>query len=216
MSSNKRKLSTVNNDATVIQSVEAPLKSTSKKAKNTSTSTVIGKIIYAIRSLKSANGSSLPAISKCLLTHFEYDNANAIKKALKKEVASGVLIKNKASYLVSGDDLYEDLSEKVEIQEIKVGADGPIVEAHDTCTISYIGTLYETGAKFDSGKNFTFTLGNGDVIKGMESVIGMKVGGRRKLIIPASLGYGARGSAPDIPPHAVLCFDITLKALSGS
>lgn len=192
------------------------LKEGVKKAKVKKANTVGDKIIVAVRALKSSSGSSLPAISKFLLTEFNYENSTAVKKALKKEVENGRLTKNKASYLVTGDPVYEDTTEKVKIEDIKLGKDGPMVAAHDTCTISYVGTLEATGVQFDAGKNFTFTLGNGDVIKGMESVKGMLVGGRRKLTIPASLGYGARGSSPDIPPNATLCFDITLKALSSS
>jgi FKBP-type peptidyl-prolyl cis-trans isomerase FkpA len=209
----KRKLG--DEDAIAItDSSDAPAKTTNKKPKKATT--VGDKIIAAIRALKSSNGSSLSAISKYLLNHFQYENPSAVKKALKREVDNGVLVKNKASYLVSGDAAYEDLSEKVEIHDVKVGKEGPEVATNDTCTIAYVGTLQETGVKFDAGKNFTFTLGNGDVIKGMESVKGMKVGGRRKLVIPASLGYGARGSSPDIPPNSVLCFDITLKALESA
>ena len=220
MSSSKRKLKASETEedpgleefeASVASVTEEP-KRAPKKVKKANT--VGEKIIAAVRALKNSNGSSVSAISKFLLNEFHYENPTAVKKSLKKEVDNGTLIKNKASYLVAGDPVYEDHSEKVEIQDIKLGKEGPEVSSNDTCTISYVGTLQETGVKFDAGKNFTFTLGCGEVIKGMESVKGMKVGGRRKLFIPACLGYGARGSSPDIPPNAALCFDITLKSLS--
>ena len=78
-----------------------------------------------------------------------------------------------------------------------------------------IGCLKENNKKFDSlqaGKPFKFKLGSGQVIKGWDvGVIGMKVGGKRRLTIPPKLGYGGQGSPPDIPPHATLVFDIECK-----
>ena len=87
-----------------------------------------------------------------------------------------------------------------------------------TCLMHYTGWLHKDGAKgakFDSsldrGEPFGFTIGVGQVIKGWdEGVASMKVGGKRTLIIPSSLGYGARGVGGVIPPDAELHFDVEL------
>lgn len=97
--------------------------------------------------------------------------------------------------------------------DLKTGT-GATAQAGQTVTVHYSGWL-ENGNKFDSsidrGQPFSFPLGAGRVIKGWdEGVQGMKVGGKRKLIIPATLGYGARGAGGAIPPHATLIFEVEL------
>jgi len=86
-----------------------------------------------------------------------------------------------------------------------------------TVTVHYTGTL-ENGKKFESsvdrGQPYEFRLGTGAVIKGWdEGLASMKVGGKRKLIIPPALGYGQRGSPPKIPPNSILLFDIELLSV---
>jgi FKBP-type peptidyl-prolyl cis-trans isomerase FkpA len=107
---------------------------------------------------------------------------------------------------------YEDL----------VTGEGAEAKAGQHVTVHYTGWLRNDdgslGAKFDSSKDrndpFEFALGAGHVIRGWdEGVQGMKVGGSRRLTIPASLGYGARGAGGVIPPNATLIFDVDLLAV---
>jgi FKBP-type peptidyl-prolyl cis-trans isomerase FkpA len=99
------------------------------------------------------------------------------------------------------------------IDEITEGA-GATAAAGQRVTVHYTGWLTD-GRKFDSSKDrndpFVFALGRGQVIKGWdEGVQGMRVGGVRKLTIPAALGYGARGAGGVIPPNATLVFEVEL------
>ena len=107
------------------------------------------------------------------------------------------------------------MSDGLKIQDLKVG-DGKEAKAGDTVTVNYLGTL-ENGTKFDSSYDrnqpFTTQIGVGTVIKGWdEGIPGMKIGGKRKLIIPAELGYGAQ-AAGTIPPNSVLVFEVELLGI---
>lgn len=108
--------------------------------------------------------------------------------------------------------------------DVKVG-DGAEATAGKMVSVHYTGWLYDEaaadkhGKKFDSsrdrGQPFQFPLGGGQVIKGWDQgVQGMKIGGQRTLIIPAEMGYGARGAGGVIPPNATLVFDVELLGVN--
>ena len=104
---------------------------------------------------------------------------------------------------------------ELKIEDVKVGT-GAEAKTGDTVSVHYKGWLTD-GTKFesskDSGRPFAFQVGQGMVIKGWDDgVAGMKVGGVRKLTIPADMGYGAQGSGP-IPPNATIVFEIELLAV---
>jgi peptidylprolyl isomerase len=88
-----------------------------------------------------------------------------------------------------------------------------------TITVNYVGVVYKTGKQFDASWNrhtpFTTPLSNGSVIPGwVQGISGMKVGGRRELIIPPSLAYGAKGAGSAIPPNSTLVFVVDLLSVS--
>jgi FKBP-type peptidyl-prolyl cis-trans isomerase FkpA len=104
----------------------------------------------------------------------------------------------------------------VKITDQKVG-DGPEAKKGDTVEVHYTGWL-SNGKKFDSShdrdKTYEFTIGRSDVIQGWhEGLVGMKVGGKRKLVIAPEKAYGERGRWPAIPPNAELTFEIELVAI---
>ena len=104
-------------------------------------------------------------------------------------------------------------------EDLTVGA-GPEAMNGDTLSVNYTGWLYDPnaaenkGTQFDSG-NFSFVLGAGRVIAGWDQgLIGMQVGGRRRIVIPPALGYGANGSPPTIPGDATLLFEVELVGIN--
>ena len=129
-------------------------------------------------------------------------------------IGAGIATSAKAQSMTTASGL--------QITDTKVGT-GASPKAGQTCVMHYTGWLYKDGkkgAKFDSsvdrGDPFEFTIGVGQVIKGWdEGVAGMKVGGKRTLVIPPQLGYGARGAGGVIPPNATLIFEVELLAVKG-
>lgn len=135
---------------------------------------------------------SIPACS-------EKESKTATGKGVETQIAAGAV--KTASGLS-----YTDL----------VVGTGAVPVSGKKVTVHYTGTL-ENGKKFDSsldrGQPFVFRIGAGEVIPGWdEGVISMKVGGKRKLIVPSQLGYGPAGAGGVIPPNATLIFDVELLA----
>lgn len=114
------------------------------------------------------------------------------------------------------ETMVEDTGE-LQISDITEGT-GEVAAPGDTVTVQYVGTLTD-GTVFDASANhgttgFTFTLGVGQVIQGWDQgVAGMKVGGKRHLVIPSALAYGERGAGGAIPPNATLVFDVELVSV---
>lgn len=105
---------------------------------------------------------------------------------------------------------------ELKIEDITVGT-GSAVEKGNTAEVNYLGTFLD-GRKFDSsydrGQTFSFEVGAGNVIQGWDlGLIGMQVGGERKLTIPSSLAYGERGAPGAIPPNTPLMFEIELISI---
>jgi FKBP-type peptidyl-prolyl cis-trans isomerase len=103
-------------------------------------------------------------------------------------------------------------------KDLVVGT-GQTAQSGQTITVNYVGVLYKGGKEFDSSwktnKPFSTALSSGSVIPGwVQGIVGMKVGGRRELIIPPSLGYGKTGSPPTIPPNATLVFVVDLLSVA--
>ena len=99
-------------------------------------------------------------------------------------------------------------------EDLIVGT-GPAAKSGDMVTMQYVGVSYTTKQQFDAswdrGQPFPFTLGAGGVIKGWDQgIVGMQVGGRRELIIPPDLAYGANPPTPAIPPNDTLIFIVDL------
>lgn len=114
-------------------------------------------------------------------------------------------------------DLQTGQQTGLQIEDLTAG-DGPVAESGDQVSVHYTGWL-EDGSTFDSsvgGDPFQFTLGQGQVIDGWDQgVAGMQVGGKRRLIIPPELAYGATGYPPVIPANATLTFEVELLGITG-
>ena len=138
---------------------------------------------------------------------------------LKSALAALVLVSLTAPSLAAdgAPGKMTELANGLKYTDTNVGTGAEATKGHKV-SVHYTGWLYNNGAKgakFDSsldrGQPFAFGLGAGQVIQGWdEGVAGMKVGGKRTLIIPPDLGYGARGAGGAIPPNATLMFDVEL------
>jgi len=108
---------------------------------------------------------------------------------------------------------------ELKLEDLVVGT-GPEAKGGDRVSVHYTGWLVD-GTKFDSSRDrnqpFQFVLGQGRVIQGWDKgVVGMKVGGKRKLVIPPQMAYGERGAGGIIPPNAVLTFEVELLELQAA
>jgi peptidylprolyl isomerase len=110
-----------------------------------------------------------------------------------------------------------DIPFELGVEDITTG-DGAEATAGAAVTVHYVGVAFRSGEEFDAswnrGQPFEFRLGKGQVIPGWDAgVLGMKVGGRRKLTIPSAMGYGARGAGGAIAPHEPLVFVVDLLSV---
>lgn len=125
---------------------------------------------------------------------------------------SNTIDENNQIQVSDSDQTYQKEEEKLKIEDLKTG-DGVETKVGDTISVNYVGTL-TNGTKFDSSYDrnqpFEFILGTNQVIKGWDiGVIGMKIGGKRKLTIPPDLGYGTNATG-NIPANSTLIFEIEL------
>jgi len=145
-------------------------------------------------------------------------HALALAGALSVAVCQAADAPAAAPAAIKAANAFVKTASGLQYQDLKLGT-GPVAMGGTEVTVHYTGWLQNPdgspGKKFDSSRDrgdpFKFPLGAGHVIKGWdEGVQGMKVGGVRKLIIPAALGYGARGAGGVIPPGATLIFEVEL------
>mmetsp|Transcript_14229 Transcript_14229/g.21707 ORF Transcript_14229/g.21707 Transcript_14229/m.21707 type:complete len:214 (+) Transcript_14229:140-781(+) len=181
--------------------------------------TPLDKVIHAIRNQpKYPHWVSKITILKYLKSELDYENHSAIRRALIKGVETSLLEQKGSSFRLRSEEpavvpTVSQTEGEVVTDDITKGK-GDCAEVGDSITIKYVGKL-DDGTMFDAESSFGFTLGVGDsVIKGWDQgLLGMKPGGKRKLVIPPELGYRERNLAPDIPPGSTLHFEITLKKL---
>lgn len=177
--------------------------------------TIAQRIVHALRLLGCV--SSAQAIVKAVAQD-GYEDAAKVRKAIKHGVSSGALqpsAGSAAKFWVGGEAVpVEAAGPSVQIEVVAEG-DGAPVELGDTVAINYELFLAGTDQRVEGGKRFTFQVGAGDVIKGMDAgIVGLRVGGKRKVTVPWALGYGKRGSPPGIPPCADLIFKISMVSVT--
>ena len=178
--------------------------------------TVLERILSAVETLAEPGGASRQAIVKCLKANGGEVSATHLKKALAAGVAKGKLEQNGQRFALVGVVLAPRVEESVEKTILTPGT-GAEAAAGDTVSMAYVGTLLSDSSRFDAAGNFKFQLGIGEVIKGWDQgVAGMREGEKARLVVPPKLGYGKRGSGPEIPPDSTLVFEVTLKKILSS
>ena len=176
--------------------------------------TVLDKVCEIIRELADPEGASRVAIVKRMAVKYPDVKANLLKKALATGIQKGVLAPGTSAlrFVLFGVTV-ESTKPKVVKEVLKAAAEGEACNHGDVVDMAYIGKL-EDGTVFDRAGHFQFQLGGGEVIKGWDQgVVGMRVGEKARLVVPSSLGYGKRGSPPEIPGDATLDFTVTLNKI---
>lgn len=167
--------------------------------------------LYAMGCGGSGDSSTSSGESTATSTEASEKNSAESGEGAEKQSSGGEKTKPKVT-VPSGPP-----PKQLEIKEIEKGA-GAEAKSGDEVTVQYVGVGYESKEEFDSSwsrnEPFSFSLGAGQVIPGWDQgVAGMKVGGRRELIIPPNLAYGPQGSPPAIGPNETLIFVIDLLAV---
>jgi FKBP-type peptidyl-prolyl cis-trans isomerase len=140
-----------------------------------------------------------------------------------RSILTAALLTSACTIAIASHETSVTAPTTLEITDVKPGT-GPAITAGKTAVVHYTGWLYSAsaadhkGKKFDSSRDrndpFSFHVGGGEVIGGWDQgVVGMQAGGQRRLVIPPTLGYGARGAGGVIPPNATLLFDIELLSI---
>ncbi len=142
------------------------------------------------------------------------DNQQQITNGEQSKEGSGV---DHSGSVVQNNQPQQEKNMDLKIEVLKEGTGDRVTKKGDTLEMHYTGTLLD-GTKFDSSVDrdtpFTFTLGEGQVIQGWdEGLVGMKVGEKRKLTIPADMAYGSQGAGGVIPPNATLVFETELLSI---
>jgi peptidylprolyl isomerase len=171
---------------------------------------VVAQITTAIQQAKAANQNTPIAVQQTVFS------TSTVKPSSNPLFAQGIASNDQiiiAQNMTNSEEKVITTDSGLQYVDLTEGT-GESPNKGDTVSVHYTGTL-TNGKKFDSsrdrGQAFQFKIGVGQVIKGWdEGVMTMKVGGRRKLIIPPELGYGARGAGGVIPPNATLIFDVEL------
>ena len=148
--------------------------------------------------------------------YFVFDYRNKLKEQEKPPALENLEINN-SIYNMSNQNAQNSQGNELKTEILKEGT-GEGAKAGDKATVHYVGALMG-GQKFDSsidrGQPFSFQLGAGSVIRGWdEGIIGMKVGEKRRLVIPPELGYGEAGAGNVIPPNATLIFEVEMLKIN--
>lgn len=175
---------------------------------------IVAQITYSGKEANASNmGTQVTTETSIAVPEKKVSTNSWLSGAIAAPTANFTIAQN----LISTEENLVTTDSGLQYVDLQKGT-GASPQPGQTVTVHYTGTR-EDGTKFDSSRDrnrpFSFTIGVGQVIKGWdEGVASMQVGGRRKLIIPPDLGYGARGAGGVIPPNATLIFDVELLKIS--